>query len=148
MNVKAVVLTALITSGIGAFITELFTTFKPITFTINFLQEPVVLKVWGVILIVLVLPCLWLLFIAVSNFLEPLYYKYTTDILKGIKWQWIWSNYKICNLISLCTNCQYRLTIHQMRDPYDKEEFTNFICEHCGFNNSFQLAYSYLESQI
>jgi hypothetical protein len=35
MNVKKVAITALITSGIGAIVTEMLTKFKPITFIIN-----------------------------------------------------------------------------------------------------------------
>jgi len=148
MNVKNTAITALITSGIGASITQMFTTFKPLTFIINLLQEPVVLKVWGFILLMLVIPCLWLLFRAVSDFLEPLYYKYITDTLKGLKWQWRWSNYKIYNLVPLCPNCQYQLTIKRTRDPYSQEEFAECICEHCGFIKNFKLSYTYLESQI
>lgn len=147
MNVKKVAITALITSGIGAIVTEMLTKFKPITFIINFLLEPVVLKVWGVILLMLVLPCLCLLFIVISNFLEPPYYKYTSDTLKGLKWQWEWSNYKIYNLVSLCPNCQYQPTIIQTR-PYGQEEYFECKCEHCGFNRTFRLSYDYLKSQI
>jgi hypothetical protein len=148
LSVKTTAIVALITALVGGTISEIYATFKPVSLIINFLQHPVILKVWGLILITIALPLITLIIFSITKIKtsDPDHYTYTTDIIKGLRWQWRWSSNGILNLVALCPTCSYQPTIKY--SPYFGSNECEYICDHCGYKQAFQIPYTEVESQV
>ncbi|HAQ41999.1 MAG TPA: hypothetical protein DCM73_14980 [Clostridiales bacterium] len=122
MEKKSKIISAIITAVISGVISEIYTTFKPISLLINFLQEPVILKMWGFILIIIALPIFVIIVMYAIAHADPDYFKYTSDNFYDINWHWNWYENSIRNLIALCPKCHYQMT----------QEVKGYYCDKCG----------------
>lgn len=131
MSKKTMVLSAVIGGIIGGAFSELYTTFKPLSMLIAFLQEPVTLKIWGLLSLIFGLPSFSFALIYLLTQTNPDYYRYTTENFYDIKWFWTWKQNSVCNLVALCPNCEFQMTETITYDQSGRNR-NGYYCDKCG----------------
>jgi len=121
---------------------------KIITWFVGLFVIKATLPVWGIILLMLVIPLLIgiviVFFLLRTNSTET-YLTYTSDTFFGISWYWRYTGNKLYkeDIIPRCLSCK---TLLQPSNVV-VNEFT-LICSHCGFQKEFEYSYDELLNRV
>ena len=121
---------------------------KIITWFVGLFVIKATLPVWGIILLMLVIPLLIgiviVFFLLRTNSTET-YLTYTSDTFFRISWNWRYTGNKLYkeDIIPRCPSCK---TLLQPSNVV-VNEFT-FICSHCGFQKEFEYSYDELLNRV
>ena len=122
------------------------TIWKIITWFAGLFVIKATLPVWGIILLMLVIPLLiGIVFFLLRTSSTETYLTYISDIFFEISWHWRYTGNKLYNedIIPRCPSCK---TLLQPSNVV-VNEFT-FICSHCGFQKEFEYSYDELLNRV